>query len=70
MPTQRDMEDRLGVTRAQAEQDVHPLPVCPECGGEGVDFVPAEKGDLGYTRIPAHLECQDCGATFSEENAE
>lgn len=62
-PTKREMEERLGITRAQAEADAHPAPVCPVCGCEDVEFVPREWEGV-YTRVPAHLECQDCGHTF------
>ena len=65
MKPRHEMEEYLGMSRAQAEQEAHPPLICAECGSEEVAFVPAEK-EMGFVRIPEHLECQDCGHTGLE----
>lgn len=60
MKSRSEMKEYLGVSGIGDLKEGPPE--CPECGAT-MEEVKAEKGDHGFVRIPAHLECPECEYT-------
>lgn len=53
--TDMDMEELYNIDRG----DFEPHFGCPECGSEDFETVEPE-GEMGFTWIEGHIDCNDC----------